>query len=118
MNKTNENLSHCSDNNGRCCAGWRTTIKPAEFGIFFWHRLYGTSGVVLLIASKRFSTEGVVIGAHGGFGFEFFFSKERGGSYYLEFGGIGTAAVANALADSPIYANGFVSRVGVRYYLE
>jgi hypothetical protein len=82
------------------------------------HRLYGISGVVLLIPSEEVSAEDVVIGAIGGFGFEFFFSEDHAGAYYLEFGGIGTAAVADALPGSPVYANGFVSRVGIRYYLD
>jgi len=81
------------------------------------HRLYGKAGVVALFPSDRVSSESIAIGALGGFGFEFFFTPERTGSYYIELGGMGTAAGADELEDSPVYANGFTTSVGVRYYL-
>ena len=81
------------------------------------HRLYGTAGVVALFPSDGVSSENLVIGATGGFGFEFFFTPQRLGSYYIELGGIGTAAGADEVANSPVYANGFTTSVGVRYYV-
>jgi hypothetical protein len=79
--------------------------------------LYGKAGIVGVIPSDDVARDyDVGLGALGAFGFEFFFSEERNGSYFIELGGVGTGAEADAMAGEPIYANGFLANVGVRYY--
>jgi hypothetical protein len=78
--------------------------------------LYGKAGLVAIVPSDEVAGYDVALGALGAFGFEFFFTEERRGSYYIELGGVGTGAEADARAGSPIYANGFLTNVGVRYY--
>jgi hypothetical protein len=58
----------------------------------------------------------LALGALGAFGFEFFFSQDRNAGYFIELGGVGTGAEADAIPGDPIYANGFLANVGVRYY--
>ena len=69
-----------------------------------------------LIPSGDVSEEDIYLGAVGAFGFEFFFTQGRRGSYFIELGGVGTAAEADKLDRSPVFANGFMTNVGVRYY--
>lgn len=78
--------------------------------------LYGKAGVVAIMPGDAVATDAVALGALGAFGFEFFFTQRRRGSYFIELGGVGTGAEADAISGSPIYANGFLANVGVRYY--
>lgn len=80
------------------------------------HRLYGKAGVVTLFPSDEVSDDDMIFGALGAFGFEFFFTDERRGSYFVELGGVGIGAEADELPGAPVYANGFMTNVGVRYY--
>jgi hypothetical protein len=80
--------------------------------------LYGKAGIVGVVPTDDVAEDyDVGFGALGAFGFEFFFSEQRTGSYFIELGGVGTGAEADALGGEPIYANGFLANVGVRYYL-
>jgi hypothetical protein len=79
-------------------------------------RLYGEGGLVALFPSNRFSSNDVVIGGYGLFGFEFFFSK--GGNYFIEIGGIGTGATADKVETKPIYSNGLTISAGLRFFLK
>ena len=78
-------------------------------------RLYGEGGVTFLIGNSSFTSQSMVVGGYGLFGFEFFISK--GFSYFIEMGGIGTGASADKIAGKPIYSNGFLSSVGFRINL-
>jgi hypothetical protein len=80
------------------------------------HRLYGKAGLVAVLPTDDVSDDDMILGALGAFGFEFFFTEERGGSYFIELGGVGTGAEAENVPGSPVYANGFLTNVGVRYY--
>lgn len=80
-------------------------------------RLYAKAGVVSLFPSDAVAGDDVLLGGLGAFGFEFFFNRRREGAYFIELGGIGTAARADALNTAPVFANGFIANVGVRYYL-
>jgi hypothetical protein len=80
------------------------------------HRLYGKAGLVAIFPTDDVSDDEMILGALGAFGFEFFFTEERGGSYFIELGGVGIGAEADNVPGSPVYANGFLTNVGVRYY--
>jgi hypothetical protein len=84
-------------------------------------RLYGFGGPVFVISPANLSSTAVRVGGLGGFGFEFFFQRAPGRdmhmSYYLEAGGIGTGATADAVPGSPIFANGFLMATGFRLHL-
>lgn len=77
--------------------------------------VYGEGGMVLLLPNSKLSSEKSVFGGYGLFGFEFFANKSL--SYYIELGGMGTAAKADKVATKPIYSNGFTSSVGLRMQL-
>ncbi len=80
-------------------------------------RLYGKGGLVFAMPNSDFSDDSV-IGGYGVFGFEFFVASEANApvSYYIELGGVGTGATAEKLAGKPIYCNGFITSVGLKYY--
>ena len=78
-------------------------------------RLYGEGGMIALIPNEIMSSESLVLGGYGVFGFEFFFA--RFGNYFIEIGGVGSAARANNLPLSPIYSNGMTVSVGFRFFL-
>ncbi|MBK7945790.1 MAG: hypothetical protein IPJ85_10975 [Flavobacteriales bacterium] len=82
-----------------------------EMGDFV--RVYGEGGAILLFPSTTFSTSSIQVGGYGLFGFEFFFDKHL--NYLIEAGGAGTGARADLVAGAPIYSNGFVINVGVRF---
>lgn len=81
-----------------------------ELGNFM--RVYGEGGAIYLFPSKDFSTRSIVFGGYGLFGFEFFFDEHM--NYFIEAGGVGTGARADAIPGKPIYSNGFLINVGVR----
>lgn len=80
------------------------------------HRLYGKAGLVAVFPTNDISEDDLILGALGAFGFEFFFNEDLQGSYFVELGGVGIGAEADRLPGSPVYANGFMTNVGVRYY--
>ena len=53
------------------------------------------------------------MGGYGLFGFEFFMNSRN--NYFIEIGGVGTGAVADKVANSPIYSNGLLINVGFRH---
>ena len=78
-------------------------------------RLYGEGGVIALLPADEFSSEEVVLGGYGLFGFEFFILNKL--NYFIEIGGIGTGAKADKIPTKPIYSNGLLISVGVRAHL-
>lgn len=76
-------------------------------------RLYGEGGTTLLLPSSKFSSESIVFGGYGLFGFEFFMDKSS--NYFIEIGGVGSGATADKVVGNPIYANGLMINVGYRY---
>lgn len=74
--------------------------------------IYGEGGGILLIPNTVFSSEDYRTGGYGLFGFEFRASSAIG--FYFELGGVGTGARADKVANSPIYSNGFLTKVGFR----
>jgi hypothetical protein len=79
--------------------------------------LYGKAGVVALTPSDALSTEDLLLGGLGAFGFEFPLDAKGRRSYFLELGGVGIAARADKLSGNPIFANGFMTNVGMRFRL-
>jgi hypothetical protein len=82
-------------------------------------RLYGFGGPSLLLLPSRLSHDSVAIGGYGGFGFEFQWAGPAGDgpvSYFVELGGFGSNAKADALPTSPSIGNGFLLTVGFRVY--
>lgn len=76
-------------------------------------RLYGEGGLVGLVPSDVFSSTRFEIGGYGVFGFEFNYDKKS--KYFIEMGGIGTGAKADKIIAKPIYSNGFLITVGMRF---
>lgn len=76
-------------------------------------RLYGEAGTILLFPSSKFSSESLQLGGYGVFGFEFFIDEHI--NYFFEAGGVGTGAKADKIVGKPIYSNGFLTNVGVRF---
>jgi hypothetical protein len=76
-------------------------------------RLYGEGGLLVLLPSNEFSSESSVLGGYGLFGVEFFMNNAS--NYLIEIGGIGTGAKADEIPGSPIYSNGLMISVGIRY---
>jgi hypothetical protein len=77
-------------------------------------RLYGEGGMIALFPSDNFSSESVVFGGYGVFGFEFYFYQ--GGNYFIEIGGIGTGAIADKAVNQPVYSNGLMISTGFRIH--
>jgi hypothetical protein len=82
-----------------------------EMGDFV--RLYSEGGALALFPSPNFSSESLVLGGYGLFGFEFF--MDPASSYFIEIGGAGTGAIADKVPGKPIYSNGLILSVGYRY---
>lgn len=76
---------------------------------------YGEGGVLLLFPNKEFSSESINFGGYGLFGFEFKPTNKFG--YYLELGGVGSGARADKVINKPIYSNGFITAVGLRWII-
>lgn len=79
-------------------------------------RLYGEGGMILLFPSELFSSDQVIFGGYGLFGFEFFMSNSP--NYFIEIGGVGSGAIADKIANQPIYSNGLSVSVGFRMTLK
>jgi hypothetical protein len=79
-------------------------------------RLYGEGGVIGLFPSDDFSSESFVIGGYGLFGFEFYMNKNN--NYFIEIGGVGTAASADKALYKPIYSNGLLINTGFRIHFK
>ncbi len=79
-------------------------------------RLYAEGGLITLFPNPDFSSETLVPGGYGLFGFEFFF--EGYGGYFIELGGVGTGASADRIMNEPIYSNGFVISTGFRVHFK
>jgi hypothetical protein len=94
---------------GNISAG--VVVRGGEIGNFM--RLYGEGGLLAILPSSDFSSQGVSLGGYGGFGFEFFMTKFF--NYYIEIGGVGTGATADKLPGKPIFSNGLLVQVGFRY---
>jgi hypothetical protein len=93
---------------GNICLGM--VGKGGEIGNFM--RLYGEGGLLAILPSSEFSSQGLALGGYGGFGFEFFMTKAF--NYYIEIGGVGTGATADKLPGKPIFSNGLMIQVGFR----
>lgn len=78
-------------------------------------RLYGEGGLLTLLPSEEFSSGDPVFGGYGLFGFEFYMAPKA--NYFIELGGVGTGAVADKLANNPIYSNGLTISAGFRMHL-
>lgn len=78
-------------------------------------RFYGEGGLVGLFPSDAFSSEDFVFGGYGLFGFEFFMAERN--AFFIEIGGVGTGARADAVASEPIYSNGLLVAAGFRLHL-
>ena len=79
-------------------------------------KAYAEGGFVGLFPSSEFSSESFVFGGYGLFGFEFYPGKRS--CYFIEAGGIGTAATADKMPTSPIYSNGFIISTGLRIHIK
>lgn len=77
--------------------------------------LFGEGGVILVFPSNKLSSSEAELGGYGIFGFEFYFTD--GFTYFIEMGGIGIDAVADRVANRPIYSNGFLKSVGFKIKL-
>lgn len=75
-------------------------------------RLYGEGGVICLFPSNEFSSEDFVFGGYGLFGYEFYMNGNS--NYFIEIGGVGTAAKADNITNEPIYSNGLLISTGFR----
>lgn len=80
-------------------------------------RLYGELGGVALLPPEG-SVGDVKFGVYGLWGFEFFWSPQSRGCYFVELGSTGTfgAADEGSIAE-PFLANGFAARAGLRVRL-
>ena len=76
--------------------------------------LYGMIGAAAVIPTVLTGSEWY-FGGYGGFGFEFHFSAERNGSYYIEAGSTGTGARAPDLDGKPLLSNGLLLKAGFRW---
>jgi hypothetical protein len=76
-------------------------------------RVYSEGGVIWLFPSSDFSDKKSEFGGYGLVGLEVF---TAGPSVFVEGGGMGTGAQATELTGSPIYSNGFVTSVGLRFH--
>lgn len=74
--------------------------------------VYGEGGVLMILPNKAFSSENLVMGGYGVFGFDFYVSQQF--AYYIELGGVGTGATADKSPGKPIYSNGFLTNVGCK----
>ncbi len=74
--------------------------------------VYGEGGVFVVLPNNDFSSQSIVVGGYGLFGFEF--RMVPGFAYFIELGGVGTGATADKVAGKPIYSNGFLTNVGLR----
>jgi hypothetical protein len=89
----------------------RHTSLTSPFGV------YGGGGVVLLLPTRKVSSNAVQLGGYGLAGIELFLDDKRTSSMQLELGGMGTGARADKLVGAPIYANGFTISWGFNYHL-
>jgi len=78
-------------------------------------RAYGSGGVIVLFPNAVFSNHKTQIGGYGLWGFEFILNSRI--SYYVELGGMGVGARAEKMIGQPIYSNGFLTTVGLHFYL-
>lgn len=79
-------------------------------------RLYGEGGLILLFPSGDFSSESILPGGFGLFGFEFYMSNRH--NYYIEIGGVGTGATADKVEGKPIFSNGLMINTGFRMHFK
>ncbi len=81
-------------------------------------RLYSHTGAVVALPNAKFSDQPVAFGAYTKLGLELMFnsSKQAWGSYFIEGGWIGIFSKATLLPGKPIYGNGFLASMGVRFY--
>ncbi len=93
-----------------------TTISLGSIGvagtIADFVRLYGEGGALLIFPAEEFSSEDIVSGGYGLFGFEFFMNEN--GNYFIEIGGVGADAKADKLPASPLYSTGMLISAGYR----
>jgi len=102
-----------------------TSYRNAQLGIRFasnvvndFFRYYGEAGGILIFPNEDFSSASSEPGLYGLFGFEFLFGQMKGTprGYFIELGGVGTGAKADKVVHNPIYSNGFLIGVGLRFY--
>ena len=79
-------------------------------------RLYGEGGVIALFPSEDFSSENVILGGYGLFGFEFYMTSMS--NYFIEIGAVGPGATADKIVNEPIYSNGLLISTGFRIQLK
>ncbi len=80
-------------------------------------RLYGEFGGVAILPPEE-SMGDMKFGIYGLWGFEFFWSPESRGCYFVELGSTGTfGATDEGALTAPLLANGFAARAGLRVRL-
>lgn len=75
--------------------------------------VYGEGGSMIVFPNSDFSSESTEFGGYGLFGFEFKPISNFG--FFAEFGGVGLGAKADKILGKPIYSNGFLNQVGLRF---
>ena len=74
--------------------------------------IYGEGGMLIILPNTDFSSESVVGGGYGLFGFEFRTLPRF--AYFIELGGVGSGATADRIVGKPIYSNGFLINAGLK----
>lgn len=92
----------------------RFGVRGRQFVVDNKISVYVEGGGVVLLPNSNFSSKKSNWGGYGVFGFELNPSARSG--VFVELGGVGTGAKANKIAGNPIYSNGFITSVGIRYY--
>lgn len=88
--------------------GIRSCTSIVENKIF----IYGEAGLLSILQNRNFSSERLVFGGYGLFGFEFRINSKF--AYFIELGSVGSGATADKIINKPIYSNGFLTNVGFR----
>jgi hypothetical protein len=90
----------------------RLGTRGRSFQVNYNISVYGEGGVFMVLPNRDFSTESVVMGGYGLFGFDFKISQRF--AFFIELGAVGTGARADKIAGKPIYSNGFLTNVGLK----
>lgn len=118
------NFQYLQHLNSAASSTW-TPYKNAQLGIKFaspivsdHFRYYGEAGGIGIFPNEEFSSSSSEWGLYGIFGFEFLFGNLKGAprGYFIELGAVGTGANADRVPGNPIYSNGFLISVGLRFY--
>jgi hypothetical protein len=98
---------------------FKTTYQNIQLGIrgrsfMVTHNIsmYGEGGPFIILPNSDFSSQSLVLGGYGLFGFEFKIVPRF--AYFIELGAVGTGAIADKLESKPVYSNGFLTNVGLK----